>query len=96
MAAKKLELIFQRNFLRRIVDILKQDGVPGYTITEILAGNGPCSGDVCESGSISINEYLYMFIVCSKEEADILVVALKPYIQEISGRFYISDISIEV
>jgi nitrogen regulatory protein PII len=92
MPFKKIELVFQKGLLKRVIELLKKAKVPGYTVIDVIAGNGKRSGDVHDNGMISVSSYIYLFTVCSDTEAQAIIKTVQPYIDGIGGKLYLSDV----
>lgn len=90
---KKLELIVEKPITHRLLEILDNLGVTGYTVLPAIAGRG--QDGAWEEGQITTVSHMVQ-IICVVDEAKLEEVlsacfeALKPQI----GIVYVSDVSV--
>ena len=77
---RRIEVLVDRPLVRRIVDIAREAGVPGYTLLPTLGGDGvagPWSDDMVSGAQ----QKVLFLAVMSERRADDLVRRLTPLLQ---------------
>ncbi|WP_333785315.1 P-II family nitrogen regulator [Thermocrinis sp.] len=91
IAQKKVEIVINKTYLRKILEFLEQQGVKGYTVIEDALGLG-------ERGLMRGDEITdtfknsYVFTVCDEETANRLAHGIVPYLKKYGGVCFISDV----
>lgn len=76
----------------RVVDLLNEHGIHGYTIIDNVAGRGSKSGEISFSSMGGIYRNSYLFTVCEPEQAERAIKELRPIFEDYSGVCYLSEI----
>lgn len=90
-AQKKVEIIIEHLYVEKIVTLLRQLEIQGYSIIDNVRGSGEHgiidADDI--SGSLTNT---YIMTICTQEKMEQLVQALKPHLKKIGGIALVSDV----
>jgi len=89
---KKVELVIDAGFLPMVRNVIDKSGVKGFSVLNVLEGKGEKGGHKKAIPELSSFEQYYIFVLCSKEEADKLVDGLTPFIAEFGGILFTSSV----
>ena len=87
---KKIEIITDSTLQSRLVKVIDETGVSGYTIIKDVAGKG-LKGDKDGHGISGGFKNCYIMVICDMEEAKKVVEAVKPIINTFGGICIVSD-----
>ncbi|WP_448583811.1 P-II family nitrogen regulator [Thermocrinis sp.] len=91
IAQKKVEIVINKPYLKKILEFLEKQGVKGYTVIEDALGLG-------ERGLMRGDEITdtfknsYIFTVCDEETANRIAKDIVPYLKKYGGVCIISDV----
>ena len=91
---KKIEIIIEKRFFEELADLMNQDGIENYSVIEISKGHGDKHGDILDYGFISVDANLLIVVLCDDHEAALIKEKVVPYIREIDGMIYKSEIEL--
>lgn len=86
---KRIEIIASSMELGRILDKLKQAGVPGHMIIRNVAGHG--LRGISEDLDMTMLDNVYVIAFCPPETLKSAVEAIRPLLNKFGGACYISD-----
>jgi nitrogen regulatory protein PII len=87
---KKVEIITDYVYLSRLVKLIDETGVSGYTVLKDVMGKG-LRGNKDGHGITGGFKNCYIMVCCSDEEAYKVVAAIKPAINKYGGICIVSD-----
>ena len=91
IAQKKVEIVVNKPYLKKILEFLESKGVKGYTVIEDALGLG-------ERGLMRGDEITdtfknsYIFTVCEENIAEEIAKDIVPYLKKYGGVCLISDV----
>ncbi|WP_448588292.1 P-II family nitrogen regulator [Thermocrinis sp.] len=91
ISQKKVEIVVNKPYLKKILEFLEEKGVKGYTVIEDALGLG-------ERGLMRGDELTdtfknsYIFTVCDEETAKVIAEGIVPYLKRFGGVCLISDV----
>ena len=91
IAQKKVEIVINKPYLKKILEFLQNEGVKGYTVIEDALGLG-------ERGLMRGDEITdtfknsYIFTVCDEETASRIAQGIVPYLKKYGGVCLIYDV----
>ena len=88
---KKVEVVVDRAYLNRVLDILERQGVSGYTVIRDVLGKGE-RGIMAGDELTDVFKNSYVFTVCSEEIAKSIAESLRPLLSKVGGVCIISDV----
>ena len=87
---KKLEIVTDMVYLKRLLLLLDEKNVTGYTIIKDVTGKGR-RGNKDGHGVSAGFKNCYIFIFCEEAEAKIISEIVKPYLTTFGGMCAVSD-----
>ncbi len=87
---KKIEIITDYLYQKRLVELIDKTGVSGYTILKDIAGKG-LRGSKDGHGVSGGYKNCYIMICCDLDEATRVVDAVRPVINKFGGICIVSD-----
>ena len=87
---KKIEIITDYLYQKRLVEHIDKTGVSGYTILKDVAGKG-LRGNKDGHGISGGFKNCYIMICCTEDEAKKVVEAVRPIITKFGGVCIVSD-----
>lgn len=90
---KKIEVIVESVYLNRLLDLLKQKGITGYTIIRDIEG---CGGHGLKTADDVTDVFSnnYIFTVCEEEKFLFMIEDIRTFIKRYGGKCIISDVSL--
>ncbi len=89
--AKKVEIIIESVKIKKIIGILEQLGIYGYTIIQEATGCG-VHGKCDAKELTAVFENTYFIIVCDEKKSEELAQEMRPILKKYGGICYISDV----
>lgn len=86
---KRIEIIANSVELAKILDSLKQAGVPGHMVIRNVAGQGFRGGS--EDLDMTMLDNVYIIAFCPPEKIKPVVETIRPILNKFGGACYISD-----
>lgn len=93
---KKIELVIDAGSLPIVKSIISKSGAKGYSVLNVIEGQGEIDGHKKAIPELSSFEQYYLVIVCTGEIADKLIDGLTPFIAEIGGVLFTSPIELYI
>ncbi len=87
---KRIEIITDFTYQSRLIKLIDETGVSGYTIFKDIAGKG-LNGDKDGHGIGGGYKNCFFLVYCSSEEAEKVVEAIRPVISTFGGVCVVSD-----
>jgi len=88
---KKIEIIIQSVYIKKVLAIFKEHGISGYTVIRDIEGCGihglQRSDDITD---VSSNNYI--FTICKINELESMKEDLKSFIKKFGGKCILSDV----
>ena len=88
-ATKRIEIIANSFEISKILDSLKQAGVPGYMVIRNVAGQGLRGGS--EDLDMTMLDNVYIVAFCKPELIETAIESIQPILNKFGGSCYISD-----
>lgn len=91
VSMKKIEIIINKPFLKKVLSFLEGEGVKGYTVIEDVIGMG-------ERGLMSGDEVTdtlknsYIILICDVETSKKVTQNIVPYLKRYGGICVVSDV----
>ena len=86
---KRIEIIVNSVELGKILDGLKQAGVPGHIVIRNVAGHGLRGGS--EDLDMTMLDNVYVIAFCPPEKLKSTIEIIRPILNKFGGSCYISD-----
>ncbi|CAM3879691.1 P-II family nitrogen regulator [Arcobacter cloacae] len=88
---KKIEVIVESVYLNRLLDLLKQKGITGYTIIRDIQG---CGGHGLKMADEITDVFSnnYIFTVCDEEKFLFMIEDIRAFIKKYGGKCIITDV----
>lgn len=87
---KKVEVIIESIYLKRLVELLKKSNVSGYTIIKDIEGYGAHGLKTADEANDLLSN-TYIFTVCEEEKIEKLIEKIRSFINKYGGKCIISD-----
>ena len=87
---KKVEIIIESIYLKRLVDLLKKSDVSGYTIIKDIEGYGRHGLKTADEANDLLSN-TYIFTVCEEEKIEKMIEKIRSFINKYGGKCIISD-----
>lgn len=88
---KKIEIIIESIKVDKIISILEEEGVGGYTIVGNISGKGR-NGVLDHNCKAKIFENTYIFSICDESRLEQILIRLREVLEYYSGACFVSDI----
>jgi nitrogen regulatory protein PII len=89
---KKLEIIVEAPVLRRLEQILSEEGVRGWSVFRSVEGSG--QGGEWRSDFTSAHDKRLVFAVTSEETAERVLARILPFLEDYPGVVCVSDVGV--
>ena len=90
---KKIEIIVESVYINRLLTLLKNEGITGYTIIRDIEGAGghglKTADDVTDVFSNN-----YLFLVCEQSTYENLEDKIRNFIKKFGGKCIVSDVTL--
>ncbi len=88
---KKVEIIIESVYINRLLKLLKEHGITGYTIIKDIAG---CGGHGLKTADDVTDVFSnnYLFTVCEEEKFLYMQEDIRSFIKKYGGKCIISDV----
>jgi nitrogen regulatory protein PII len=87
---KKVEIIIQSVYMKKILEIFKKNGISGYTVIRDIEGCG-IHGLQRSDEVTDISSNNYIFTICKEKEFESIREDLKQFIKKYGGKCILSD-----
>ncbi len=87
---KKVEVIIESIYLKRLVELLKKSEVTGYTIIKDIEGYGGHGLKTADEANDLLSN-TYIFTLCEEEKIEKLIEKIRSFINKYGGKCIISD-----
>lgn len=90
---KKVEIIIEVVKIPKIIRLIDEMGLPGYSILHNVEGRG--FHGTRDAEGVGVTDVLrndYVLIICTNEEAQLLLDEVAPILKKFGGICYISDV----
>jgi nitrogen regulatory protein PII len=87
---KKVEIIIESIYLKRLVELLKKSEVSGYTIIKDIEGYGGHGLKTADEANDLLSN-TYIFTVCEEEKIENMIEKIRSFINTYGGKCIISD-----
>lgn len=87
---KKIEIITDMAYLKKLLTLLDEKEVHGYTIVKDVTGKGK-RGNKDGHGISAGFKNCYIFMFCDEDEAKVIADIVKPYLTTFGGMCAVSD-----
>lgn len=88
---QKVEIVIESIQMRRVMRVLERCDLSGFTVVPNVIGSGSHGlRDAEELSDVSKNNYI--FTVCTKEQAEALIEAIRPIVEKCSGICLVSTV----
>lgn len=91
---KKLEMVFPKNFLDELVEMLSKMNLPGYTILEVVSSYSKAHGQSLEFGFSSSQSHLYFFSICDESTLKTIIQKIEKPVKDAGGLIFSSDVDL--
>jgi len=90
---KKVEITIQQRFFGELIDLMINKHILNYSVFDISKGHGD-KGDSLDYGFISVDRNMLVVIICNESEFNTIKESLAPYVKEVEGMIYVSQIEL--
>ena len=90
IAVKRLEIVIDAAHTPELIRVVKDAGVPGYTLLRDVQGSGD-RGDRSGDGLSNVYRNCYLVTAVSEDIAQTLVEAIRPLLQRYGGVCLMTD-----
>jgi len=87
---KKVELIIESVYLNRMVELLKNNGVNGYTVIKDIEGYGHHGLQTADDVS-DVYSNIYIFTICEVGTYEAMDQDIRKFLHKYGGKCFISD-----
>lgn len=88
----KIDIIIETVKLNDLIDILVEEGVPGYTVFGGIIGRGE-SGQFDRNFRNSSDTNSYLFVVCDEELSKRVLKSINVILEYYSGACFVSEVT---
>jgi nitrogen regulatory protein PII len=89
---KKIEFIIESVYVKRLLGLLKEKGITGYTLIKDIEGSG-VHGLKRSDEITDISSNNYIFTVCEEEKLLLIRDAITVFLKKHGGKCLVSDVS---
>lgn len=90
---KKVEIIVESVYINRLVELLRKNGISGYTIIRDIEGSGVHGIKTADDVSDVLSNN-YLFTVCEEEKFLSMENSIKSFIKKYCGKCIVSDVMV--
>jgi hypothetical protein len=90
---RKVEITIQQRFFEELVSLMITKHILNYSVFDISKGHGD-KGDSLDYGFISVDRNMLVVIICNEFEFNTIKEFLAPYVKEVDGMIYVSQIEL--
>jgi nitrogen regulatory protein PII len=90
IAMKRIEIVIDEESLNELIDLCRQAGIRGYTIIKKAGGLGSRGARDPEDYPLE-EENAVMVIACGEDQAEKLIMLLRPRLKDLGGMCLVSD-----
>ena len=87
---KKIEIVTNSVELGKVLELLERVDVPGYTVIRNVIGKGD-RGRASDDIEVTVLSNVYVMTVCTEEQVNKVVEAMRPILKRFGGVCLISD-----
>ena len=87
---KKIELVTNSVEIGKVLELLERVDVPGYTVIRNAIGKGD-RGRASDDIEVTVLSNVYVMTVCTEEQVNKVVEAMRPILKRFGGVCLISD-----
>lgn len=88
---QRLEIIADEVEMHKILDLLDQIGVPGYTVIRNVIGRGIAKAKASDDYAITGLGSVYVISYCPAPQMKTVIEELRPVLNKFGGVCYVSD-----